>query len=94
LALLRQAKILDEAEELALDSFGSSNGSFADFSQLFQIESLRLRCQHYFSSKDFMGAILSLTKMSFQSRLVMIKYSEKLRSLAFGQSQSWKLEGN
>lgn len=51
-------------------------------------------CRELASSSEFAGEVMRARRMSFRSKLVMLKYLEKLRRLTFSTPQSWRLDEN
>lgn len=70
--------------------FSDSNGSIKDFEELFNFEKIRKLCLEFYSSKNYIKFIMSSSKMDLKSKLIMIKYAEKLRSLTYTQIKGWK----
>lgn len=70
--------------------FRERNGSKRDFQELLRHRSLREKFVEFCSSKNFVREILCSAKMSFRSKVVMLKHLERLRAVGCDGSPSWK----
>lgn len=87
---LEDARILSGGELASVRQFKERNGSKRDFQELLSHRGLREKFVEFCSMKNFVKEILSSAKMSFRSKLMMVKHLEKLRVVGLDGSPSWK----
>lgn len=87
---LEDARILGSSEQAAVRQFRARNGSKRDFQELLRHRSLREKFVEFCSTKNFVKEILSSAKMSFRSKVMMVKHLERLRAVGCDGSPNWK----
>jgi hypothetical protein len=71
-------------------TFCQGNIAIDTFKTLFKNNKINTLCKNYYESKFFIQEILT-SKMEMKTKLVILKYLEKIRSLTYDKEfKSWK----
>jgi hypothetical protein len=81
---------LSKEEVQEVKNFWQSSISIDGFKGLFKNAKLNGLCKNFYESKYFVQEILS-SKMEMRTKLTIIKYLEKIRSLTYDKNfRAWK----